>query len=358
MSLKSDPILRVEKFKSISLDESFFDSLKTDYAEFENWFEKKGEQLAFTFRNDSGGLDGFLYLKEENAVVADVFPPLPLSSRIKIGTFKINSHGTRLGERFIKRAFDIAVSRKVQALYVTVFEKHQNLLSLFLRYGFIERATKSTANGVELVLEKVLKVTSGDVVLDYPLIPIIKDRHFVLSIYPQWHSRLLPDSLLNNENSSILQDVSHTNSIHKIYLTAMRGVDQLKRGDTLLIYRTSSGGPAFYTSVITSLCVVEELLNINVFTTIEKFIAYCSPYSVFSEAELRQFYTRKTYPWIVRFTYNLALGKRLTRGVLIEKVGLDPDIYWGFFQITSEQLESITKISGDHEKASSLIYSP
>ncbi len=300
---------------------------------------------------------GSFTLKVEEGSVPDTSPPLPPAKRLKIGTFKINPHGTRLGERFLKRAFDIAVDQQVDALYVTVFAKHAGLVDLFLRYGFVQNALKQTANGQELVLERRLHVVAGDVVLDYPRFPFRPDRHFVLSLYPQWHSRLLPDSLLKNESSSILQDVSHTNSIHKIYLTAMSGVDQLRRGDTLMIYRTASGGPAYYTSVITSLCVVEELTNISNFPTLEHFLEYCAPYSIFNEPELREFYIKRKYPWVIRFTYNLALQKRPNRKALLEIVGLNSSTYWGFFALSTNQLVSILKLSGDYEKASSIVYS-
>ena len=245
----------------------------------------------------------------------------------------------------------------MNALYVTIFEKHSALVELFMKYGFVRKALKQTANGQELVLERRLDSVVGDVVLDYPRIPIKHGRHFVLSLYPEWHSRLLPDSLLKTEDSSILQDVSHSNSIHKIYLAAMKNVDQLRRGDTLLIYRTAEGGPAYYTSVVTSLCVVEELANIGQFPTVEKFLAYCAPYSIFTETELRSLYQRRRYPWIIRFAYNLALRKRPNRKALVEQVGLDINGYWGFFQISTQQLQNILQLSGDYEKASSLVHS-
>jgi len=353
-----DALLGLQRFRDISLDDPFFESLKADYAEFVDWFRRKGDNQAFTFRNGAGLLDGFLYLKIEEGAVLDTFPPLPPARRLKVGTFKINPHGTRLGERFFKRAFDIAVDQGVDSLYVTIFPKHTGLIDLFLRYGFVQKALKKTSNGQELVLERRLDVVAKDVVLDYPRFPVMADRHFVLSLYPEWHSRLLPDSLLRTESSSILQDVSHTNSIHKIYLAAMSGIDQLRRGDTLLIYRTAEGGSAYYTSVVTSLCVVEELTNIGNFPTVEQFLAYCAPYSIFTEAELRNFYRQRRYPWIIRFTYNLALQKRPNRKALIEEVGLSPDMYWGFFRISTEQLKSILKLSGDYEKARPLVYTP
>ena len=351
-----DTLLHIEKFRDIRFDDPFFDSLKTDYKEFGEWFTKKGDHTAFTFRNAAGLLDGFLYLKLEVGTVPDTTPTLPYSRRLKIGTFKINPHGTRLGERFIKRVFDTAVELKASSIYVTIFAKHTALVELFKKYGFVNSAFKKTTNGLELVFERQLNVIVGDVVRDYPRIPIRKDRHFILSLYPKWHSRLLPDSLLKTESSSILQDISHSNSIHKIYLTAMQGINKLKPGDTLLIYRTAENGSAYYTSVATSICVVEEIKNINQFLTLANFLAYCAPYSIFTEAELRDFYLQRRYPWIIRFTYNLALHHRLNRKVLLEQVGLNANEYWGFLQFSTQQLKRILLLSGDYEKAHTLVY--
>lgn len=348
--------LQIQKFKEINLSDPFFDSLKNDYAEFSDWFSKKGESQAYLFKTDDGWLEGFLYLKIEEGLDNDIHPSLPMAKRLKIGTFKINPHGTRLGERFLKRAFDMATSNYVNSLYVTVFEKHSALVELFLKYGFQKIGTKITNNGTESVFERRIDVISGDVVLDYPRIPLQKDRHFLLSIYPQWHSRLLPDSLLATESSSILQDVSHTNSIHKIYLTSMSGVSNLRRGDTLLIYRTQDGGAAYYTSVVTSICVVEDLLHISRFTTELDFKEYCQPYSVFNNIELTKFYKEKRYPWLIRFTYNIALTKRLNRKILIEKVGLPTNKYWGFLQISTENFKTIVKLSDDYEKTRSIVH--
>lgn len=349
--------LQIQKFKEIDLSDPFFDSLKYDYAEFCEWFSKKSESQAYLFKTDQGWLDGFLYLKIEEGAVTDIEPSLSTAKRLKIGTFKINPHGTRLGERFLKRAFDIATTNYVKSLYVTIFEKHTALVQLFLKYGFQKIGTKVTPNGEESVFERRLDTISGDVVLDYPRIPLQKDRHFLLSIYPQWHSRLLPDSLLTNESVSILHDVSHTNSIHKIYLTSMNGVGDLRRGDTLLIYRTQDGGSAYYTSVVTSICVVENLFHISQFATEFDFKEYCRPYSVFNERELTILYKEKRYPWLIRFTYNIALTKRLNRKILIEEVGLSADKYWGFFQISTENFKKIVKLSNDYEKTRSIIYS-
>src|SRR5258708_5866345 len=321
--------LGYERFSDIDIRDPFFDSLKTDYLEFQEWFSCKSDERAYTARQTNGHLEGFLYLKGEVGALDDVQPVLPANRRLKIGTFKIVPHGTRLGERFVKKTFDHAVHEKAEEIYVTIFPRHDSLIQLLLR--------------------KVRSIT-GSVVKDYPLIPVKPGRHFLLALYPEWHSRLLPDSILKTEEASIIADVSHTNSIHKIYLAKMKGIGDLQTGDTLVIYRTTDGaGPAHYRSVATSLCVVEELRHISEFQTTDAFLGYCMPYSIFTEAELRGFYVRRRYPWIIRFTYNMALKRRITRQVLIDDVGLNPSSYWGVLQITTAQLRSILSIAGHDE---------
>jgi len=334
--------LTYKYFKDVNIDDPFFDSLKQDYAEFGQWFTEKSNDHAYVFIGDEGAIDGFLYLKIENGPVEDVTPPMPSERRIKVGTFKVNPHGKKLGERFLKKIYDHAVTQGANEIYLTVFEKHESLIALVTRYGFRQKATKSTANGTELVFVKSMKDEGSNVLDRYPLVKISDHSIYLLSLYPNWHTRLLPDSILRNEDASIVQDVSHTNSIHKVYLAAMQGMESIRQGDIILIYRTSDGaGPAHYRSVVTSVCVVEEYQNICSFSSKEEFLSYCSPYSIFTPRELEQFWTSRKYPHVLRFTYNFAIPKRITRGKMIEEMGFNGDNYWGFMEISSEQLRTI-----------------
>ncbi|MBH3409874.1 GNAT family N-acetyltransferase [Pseudomonas putida] len=333
-----------KKFKNINLQDAFFESLLQDYNEFADWFARKAEDSAYIFEDDAGNVNGFLYLKTENEAVTDVEPNLPAKRRIKVGTMKINARGTKLGERFLKKIFDHALYNGVDEIYVTVFPHHEILIGLFEKYGFSRAAEKHSDNGTELVLVKKLHNLENGLVKSYPMVNNTNANRYLLSLKPEWHTRLLPDSILHNENARIIEDVSHTNSIHKVYLAAMQGLETLRPGDILLIYRTSDGqGPAHYRSVATSVGVVEEYRSIHSFTTRDEFMAYCRPYSVFSEGELNQFWARKNYPHVFRFTYNAALKRRVTRGEMIERFGLDPNGYWGFMALTQNQFDSIIR---------------
>ncbi|WP_338863672.1 hypothetical protein [Myxococcus stipitatus] len=337
-------ILERLSFKNINLSDPFFDSLKADYKEFPSWFAKKAEDTAYVFKNEHGLIDGFLYVKVEEGMVGDVTPPLPPTRRLKVGTMKINAHGTKLGERFIKKIFDHAIFEKVREAYVTVFSEHRPLILLLEKYGFQQVGTKTSHNGTELVLTKQLQGISEDVVRSYPLVRLAHQKAYLLALQPQWHTRLLPDSILKTETADIVQDVSHTNSIHKVYLAAMSGMEVLKRGDILLIYRTTDGqGPAHYRSVATSVCVVEEYRSLFSFKAQEEFLAYCRPYTVFEESELLTLWKTRKYPHVIRFTYNIALRKRVTRAVMIEEVGMDAGAYWGFMPLTHQQLVNVLR---------------
>lgn len=345
-------ILKLEKFSNINLNDPFFDSLKNDYKEFSEWFNKKSinDEYAFIFINSEQKLDGFLYLKTENEKINDTEPNFPAKKRVKIGTLKINPHGTRLGERFIKKAFDVALVRNIDELYVTIFEKHEALVTLFQKYGFEIKAVKNSKNGKELVLFKNLSWITGNIVKDYPNTPKVSNR-YLISLYPEWHSRLLPDSILKNEDpAQLIKDTSHTNSIHKIYLTSMSGTQNLKAGDTLVIYRTASqGSSAEYSSVATSICVVEEVRDIHSFSSLDEFLKYTLSYSIFTENELRTFFKNKKYPTVIKFTYNIALNKRIIRKSLIENIGIERTQYWGFIKLTESQYRKILLLGAVNE---------
>lgn len=343
--------LQYLNFSNINLFDSFFDSLKADYAEFEGWFQKKAKvnEAAYVLHREAV-IDGFMYLKIEDGVVDDVEPKLENGRHLKVGTFKFNSHGTRRGERFIKKIFDHAISKDVDDIYVTVFEKHEYLMNLFMKYGFKIHGSKETPNGTESVLVRSMKSYSGISLHDYPYISTYNNRKHLLSIQPQFHSRMLPDSILNNETHDIIQDVSHTNSIHKIYICAMDGVALFQPGDPLVIYRTTDNqGPARFRSVATSIGVVEEYRNINEFASEAEFLRYCSSYSVFSNEELTTIYRRKRYCHIIRFTYNVALAKRVTRGSLIDNANLSEGAYWGVMELSDKQFQSIIQLGGIDE---------
>lgn len=333
-------------FSSISIFDSFFDSLKEDYKEFGEWFQKKADNgdMAYVLYGEQENLVAFVYLKVEDEAHSDIIPPMIKKIRLKIGTLKINAHGTRLGERVIKKVMDNASERGVDEIYVTVFEKHRVLIQGLMRYGFDLYGEKNTANGVEKVLVKVIGNMKGNLYMDYPCINTHGVRFWGLGIKPVFHTRMFPDSILNNETYDLLSDIAPTNSIRKIYIAGMERVTQILPGDVVFIYRTSDGqGPAWFRSVITSACVLEEQRHISDFRDENHFVEYCLKSSIFEEVELRDFYRKGKYPYVLKMTYNVAFRKRVTNRQLQEDLQLNP-LYWGVFSLSREQAMSLFEL--------------
>ena len=99
--MKNDAIEKVF-FSELNIKDTFFDSLRNDYFDFDGWFYKKASnnEEAYVLR-DKGNLLGFLYLKKETEKDDSIQPAFHEGKRLKIGTFKIDSHGTVLGQRFL-----------------------------------------------------------------------------------------------------------------------------------------------------------------------------------------------------------------------------------------------------------------
>lgn len=284
---------------------------------------------------------GFLYLKDEVEKDDSIIPFFDKRRRLKIGTFKIDSHGTVLGQRFLSIILRKMLNDGYDFTYVTLFPKQVALISLFERFGFREWGTKS--NG-ELVYYKDLEVLN-DIYKDFPRISLLNSsQKHLLSIHPEFHTKLFPDSRLNTERNHFVEDLSFTNTTEKIYICNMNGVMSMQPGDLITIYRTKDKQRAEYSSVATSICTVLEVINISEFSSQEEFLRYCGRGTIFSRQNLINFWGSKRYPYIIKMLYNVPLQKRIVRKDLIERVGLNRNDYFGYLLLTDNQFNQILEI--------------
>lgn len=336
----------------LDLADPFFDSLKADYAEFAEWFAKKKDQEAWVLR-EGGHLVAFLYLKLEVGPLADVVPARPALRRLKAGTLKVDARGTRLGERFVKIILDEALRQDAAEVYTTVFPKHETLIKILTAWGFERVGTKPSDNGVEDVLVRRVSPTGRGIRHDYPFIYVVGAYKYLLAIKPEYHTRLFPDSKLRTERDHVIQDVAHTNSIFKIYISWSPEAPALRPGDILVIYRMKdpSATSAHYSSVATSLCVVDLVQRAADFTSEADFISKGAAYSVFDEHELRDFWRKqRDRLTVIRMTYNAALAKRPTRKQLIEEAGLNPNDRWTVLNLTDSVFAEILRLGHADER--------
>ena len=173
----------------------------------------------------------------------------------------------------------------------------------------------------------------------YPYISDNKDI-YIVPIYPEYHTELLPDSILNTESpEEFVEDFPHRNGIGKVYVSwALQ--PHPNKGDLLVFYRT--GG--YYKSVVTTIGIVETLRYD--FVDEEDFVRYCRKGSVFPEDELRTMWKyRQDKPFVLNFLYVYSFPHRINMKELIELKALTGvnDAPRGFKRITKEQFLNIIK---------------
>lgn len=344
--------VKKEYFGNIDLDSPFFNSFKRDYAEFTHWFSRKCDDIAYICEDENKSLLGFLYIKVEDTSedCSNILPVFQKARRLKIGTFKVESTGFRLGERFIKIIFDNAILNNVDEIYVTLFQEREELTALYdllTRWGFIYHGIKTTSNGEEAVLVKKLKQydNTKSVKENFPNVAYNKQK-FILPILPQYHTTLLPDSRLNNEKvENFLEMLPHRYALQKAYIS-FSFERNINSGDLFLFYRNGPNGTQKgYTSVITTVGVVDEIAY-N-FKTKEEYLRYCQNRTVFSDSELEHFWaTQKDKIMVIKFIFiesltNKIILKRLwDMNVIPFPSGPRP-----FTQISDEQFNAILQES-------------
>lgn len=346
--------VKLKKFEDINLSDTFFDTLREDYGgqKFDQWFKGKGKESAYVFE-DKNGIQGFLYLKIELPNEKDYLKVLPILSpkkRLKIGTFKINSSGFRLGERFLKIIFDNARQTGVDEIYVTLFEdKRQNVIrlkTLLEQWGFVKHGYKND-NG-ELVLVKSMKTydDAHDPKFNYPLIKDDADAFF-LPIRAEYHTNLFPDKILKNENMHLYEEnLGHRYALEKIYLTGAFNI-KAKQGDVVLVYRMSDvWWYKSYSSVVTGLAIVQDIIPTK---NVEECISICKNRSIFDEQSIRALYGQ--YSTVVKlldfvpFKNPVPLQQLREIGVVDAYSGPRP-----FTPITKEQYDAIYKTGMEEQQ--------
>ena len=241
---------------------------------------------------------------------------------MKVGTFKVESTGFRLGERFVKIIFDNALQRKVDEIYVTLFTDRGELVALeelLHRWGFVPYGIKHNGEKEEIVLVKRLHILLDDATpkLNYPNFSHSCNK-FIMPILPQYHTTLLPDSQLNSENRiDFLGREPHRYALQKVYIS-WAPTNGAKPGDLILFYRMGAPGEnKKYKSVVSTIAIVDEIIE-NIRSE-EELLSLCQNRSVFTVEKLKEFWSKYRYNLkILKFIFVKSLTKRLTLGYLWE----------------------------------------
>lgn len=291
------PLVELRPCYSIDLADPIFGSIREDYEGFDAWFQKNcqaGQREALII--DGGDtLAGLCILKDED----DEEYGLP-SRRLKLCTVKVAEphRRQRYGALLLKAALDNAIRRGRTGLYVTVFDRHPELIRLLEDLGF-----EITPQVTEL----------GELVMWRPLIPPPEALHeldgfefnrrygphnlrldvamHIIPIQPQWEERLFPEGRLQLE--LVGENAACGNDLRKAYLSRA-GTLRLGRGDLVLFYRSQDE------QAVRFIAVVEDTLRSSEVSEIVRFVGTRTVYTAEEIEEMSDHGRRTVLALLIR----------------------------------------------------------
>jgi len=300
------PSIKKEKVYNLDINDKIFDSLKEEYPEFGEWFEKisKEGRDCLVHYNKDGTMGAVLIYKIENEPV-DAGSILPAKERLKISTLKVSSTGNKIGELFIRLSTEYSSRMGLKEIYLTHFTKPDDyLVYLIEEYGFIKVGRNNRGEDVfikELSPDKGAIVYSDPVKLSKIFYPQFFDgktiKKFIVPILPEYHEKLFIDterqSTLNEHSGGFIVE---GNAIKKAYLSHSN-IKKIAPGDLLLFYRSRDS------QEITGIGVVEQTIpDLN---DVDDIMKYVGKRTVYSPQEIEKIAESTTL--VILFIYSCYL---------------------------------------------------
>ena len=288
--------------KGLSINNIFFDSLRSDYSGFDKWWRVKCVQKrreCWVVYDENDELAGLVVRKDESANDTDATFKKP--KILKICTFKVSpmNRGIKLGELLLKQVLWYGQSNGYNSVYLTSYPQQTVLLNLLEYYGF--KCTAKSDQG-ELTYERLFhqsKISSSIVSpfdfhrTNYPRFVSSGVKGFRIPIKGDYHDTLFPD-VQDNFQIDIFSPTDQPNkpgnTIRKVYLCHAKS----KLGDPgslLFFYKGKS--LAKTSQAITAVGVLE---NFSLATSTQELTRLAGGRSVYSEKDLISFNASEDNP--------------------------------------------------------------
>lgn len=321
----------LKKLSDIDLDDAFFDSLKSDYSEFENWFHKLADSgsTALVFE-DELGMGAFVALKDnEEEEIPLQTGTLPAKKRIKVRTFRIAERYRRLriGEGAIGLFLWKWMQSDAEEIYVTVFPKQTALISQLERFGFTLAGVNM--KGENVYIKSRYNIDFSDPCKSFPFIRDGFNYAGYIIIDDTYHDNMFAYSELAN-NASLQTKISSSvsNGLSKIYVGKAPSPNHYI-GEPVLVYRRyTQGNGRRYRSCVTSYCIVTDVIqakaNGRYLMSFDELKRRVGNKSVFNEYELQRQYNEFKSVIVVEMLYVGYFGS----GNNVNMDWLDRNSYW------------------------------
>lgn len=245
-------------------------------------------------------------LKEENQPI-DTSPPIPVGHRVKITTLKVDLSGSKMGELFLKMAFQYCINNQFFEIYLTHFEgENDSLVHLIENYGF-ESVGKKVSNGESVYLKKLMAENTSlpPLAIAKKYYPCFKDgetiKKFIIPIQPQYHDILFSDYPRRQTTFADYVEINTPgNAIKKAYLSRSK-ITKITPESVILFYHSK------YQQAITAIGVVDqEPIRTNNVDELKRIVG---KRSVYPDEKLAE-WAKKTV-FVIRFKHHLYLPNPL-----------------------------------------------
>ncbi len=295
------PSIEEVPLHQIDLENSFFDSLRSDY-KFDKWYQEKAREgrTAWVYRDSDGNPGAIAIFKEErDPIVTNDNQALP-GRTLKLCTFKVaeQARGRKLGELLLKAAFRYATNNRLKHIYITMRPGKQDFLEdLCADFGFTIFGEYQNDH----VFVKEHPLHPPEVALPpleyhrlfYP--HILSSREvgkYIVPIRPEYHKVLFPEIQIQ---PSLFGPSSAGHAIKQAYLCHAR-ISGIKSGDILFFYRSQD------IQAITSIGVVE---SVHEYQDHDKILQLVSKRTVYSYDDIVKIAEKKTKVILFRLAAHL-----------------------------------------------------
>lgn len=327
---------------NIKTNDSFFDSLRGAYPEFDSWWGKisEEERKVWVYQTPEGRLGAILILKIEDDLIT-TSPILKKEKRVKICTLKVEATGSKIGELFIKMAVDLAVSNSIDEIYVTCFaNKQESLVYLIQTYGFMDKGKTDRGENVfvKCLIPPHCNFDTIKINTDYyPSITARSEvRKFIVPIVPKYHERLFTDYHEREATYSLLEYsgimFTEGNTIKKAYLSNST-TRKIRVNDIVIFYRSKDH------KALTSIGIVVDI-RYDVFNP-DVIANIVGNRTVYRESEVNLI--SKKSNCVIVFQHHFHFKRPVRRPVLL-KEGIIKASPQSITQISNDAFDSICKL--------------
>lgn len=273
---------------NIDHSDSFFDSLRLSYPEFDDWYIKiSAEGRKAWCVLDNSRLAAILIYKDEFDEQATKDVTLHGKS-LKLCTFKVGEsvRGRKIGELMVKMAFEHAIHNKHANIYVTIREGlHDHLRDLCEEFGFYNLGI-CKKNRDEVYVKEVpssapslASLTPFEYYKKYhPFVICSNVAKYIVPIVPEYHQILFPEVQRLRQTPLFGGTSAVGNTIKKAYLCNAQ-IREMKTGDLVLFYRSTDK------KAITTIGIVERF---EVLTDVDEISTIVSKRTVYSRDEIEK----------------------------------------------------------------------